>query len=143
MKDTSFPLRKAYETALSSITYNSEAVPCYYAELPFDQHPNYYIIFQPTSNTEDSTKQTHDTVSQMQVSIFTKKDLYNSGDACDTIAGSVLNAIMPTPGFNIEVDGFQVMNTKISSDIASEISMNAQVKFKDRTIIFSHLLYHK
>jgi len=143
MNEINRPLRKAYYAALSAITYGGDSVPVYYSELPANVHPDNYIIFRPVSNTDESTKQSADTSSSMQVTVFTKKDLNNAGNACDDICGSVLNAIMPTPGYNITVDDFQVIHTRLTSDLTQEVSMSAQLKYIDRIMVFTHLIYHK
>lgn len=143
MKDANKPLRKKYFALLSAITYNGEAVPVYYGEAPASSHPDNYIVFRPVAGNDESTKQTADTTNTMQVTVFTKKDLNNAGNACDDICGSVFSVIMPTPAFNIDLDGFQVISTRLASDNTQEISMSAQLKYIDRTLTFSHKIYHK
>ena len=95
MKDSNYPLRKSYYSALTGITYDSNTVPVYYLQAPDDIAASNYIVFGGVSNNDLSTKSSADTDSLMRVTIHTFKEKYNDGKEADFIAGSVLERIYP------------------------------------------------
>jgi hypothetical protein len=144
MKDVNYPLRKAYFAALTGITYSGTPVPVYYNELPIELQttpPAYYIIFSGVSSNDISTKATSDTQTSMSVSVFTKGDLTNGGIACDNIADQVYDAIYPNTQAVLAMTGFQMLSTRLASDNQSHFTID-QSKFVDRTIIFTHKIFH-
>jgi hypothetical protein len=143
MKDVNYPLRTAYKIALQGIVYDSDPVAIYAGEAPPNNEQKYYIVFGSITNNDISTKQTSDTQTQIRVTIFTRADGSNSGKAVDFIAGQVFEKVYDVPTFNLSVSGFQVIDTKLASDNTQEWENNAQLKLVDRTLVFSHNIFHK
>jgi hypothetical protein len=142
MKDINKQLRKAYYDALQGITYNSQPVPVHYNEIPTDDYPEFYIVFSGINSTDNSTKHSSDTSTNIQVGIYTQKDVSNTGDAADVIAEQVFANIYPNPDFRLTVAGAQVLNTQLVTDRTTEVSMSNQLKLVDRILVFSHRIYH-
>lgn len=142
MKDINYPLRKSTLNLLSGMVYNSIAVPVYYSELPSELNPPFYIVFGSISSNDTSTKTSSDTSTLIQVKIFTQKDTKNAGRAADDIAGMVFNRLYPAPYFKTSIPGFQVLKVRLVSDNTQEIQMSAQLKYIDRTLVFSYTVFH-
>lgn len=144
MIDVNIPLRKAYLTALSGITYNSIAVPVYYSYLPDGLTPDNYIIFGSVTNNAAGTFTTQDTFSTMRVTVFTTANKNNDGNAADVIAGEILTRLHATPSFNLSLpDGtpLQVTGTILESDTTQEWTMQAARIYIDRIMIFRHTIF--
>lgn len=143
MLEVNYPIRKAVFSALSGITYNAVSVPVYYPYAP-ENAPANYITFQPVSTSEDSTMNSIDTVTSFRVTIHSKNDNDNSGRAADTIAGSVLAALHPTPRFVLDLssDNLKMNSIRVSSDNTENYSILGQKMFIDRTIIFRMVVCH-
>lgn len=145
MKSVNYSLRKAYNTALSGITYNSVDVPVYYKKLPDYLTPDNYIIFDGVSNNDISTLHTSDTSTSIRVSIYTRNEKSNSGKACDDIAGIVLQRIYPNNQFvlDLSADGFQIISTKLGADNQNDWTTLSQLEYIDRFLVFTHNIYHR
>lgn len=143
MKDINFPLRKAYMTALAGITYNSVAVPVYYMQAPDDLNVDNYIVFGGVTNNDISTKGSADTNTLMRVTIHTKGNKYNSGQAADSIAGQVLQSVYPNSQATLDLDGLQMFSTELASDLTQDYSIKDSVAFIDRILMFRHKIYHR
>jgi len=144
MIDVNTPLRKAYKTALTGISYNSVAIPVYHSYLPDNLSPDNYIIFGNVVNNNASTLNSQDTSSSMRVTIYTTGNRNNSGDAADYIAGKVLERIYASPAFNIAIDGpFQITGTTLESDTTQDYGLSANKIYIDRILIFKHSILQK
>lgn len=143
MKDINASLQKSYYTALNGIVYNDAAVPIYYMTAPDDLVVDNYIIFGGVTNNDISTKGSSDTNTLMRVTIHTKSNKYNSGQAANNIAGQVFDRIYPNPQFVLSLDGFQMYSTELHSDLTQDYSIKNSVSFIDRILIFRHKIFHK
>lgn len=143
MKDVNAAIQKSYYTALTGITYNSVAVPVYYMTAPDDLNVDNYIVFGGVTNNDISTKGSSDTNTLMRVTIHTKSNKYNSGQAANSIAGQVFASIYPTSQSVLTLEGFQMYSTELHSDLTQDYSIQNSVSFIDRILIFRHKIYHR
>lgn len=146
MIDVNIPLRKAYFTALSGITYNSIAVPVYYSYLPDGLTPDNYILFGNVTNNNIGTTTTQDTSATMRVTAYTTGNKNNDGNAADDIGGQILQRIYLTPSFNIPLPvgtELQITGTTLESDTTQDYSLQSNKIYIDRIFIFRHLIYQK
>lgn len=146
MIDVNIPLRKAYFTALSGITYNSVAVPVYYSYLPDDIEPDNYILFGSVTNNNAGTITTQDTASTMRVTVHTKANKSNDGNAADVIGGEVLQRVLATPSFNLDLPvgtPLQITGTMLESDITQDWSLQTSKIYIDRIFIFRHTIFQQ
>lgn len=145
MRSVNYALRKAYNTALSGITYNSAEVPVYYKKLPDNLSPDNYIIFDGISNADISTLHTSDTSTSIRVSIYTRNEKSNNGKACDDIADIVMQRIYPTRQFvlNLSSDNFQMVSTKLTGDNQNDWTQQSQLEYVDRFLTFTHNIFHR
>ncbi len=143
MLSSNLTIRAAYNTLLSTITYNSVAVPVYWQQLPTDIAPGIYIIFGQIRNNDDSNKGASVTQTSVTVSIFTNSPQYNDGVAVDTVANEVLNRLYLNPQFKIPLSSsfFQVINTTLESDITNDFSQDQQNIYIDRIMVFNHTIF--
>jgi metal-dependent HD superfamily phosphatase/phosphodiesterase len=143
MKDINATLQKSYYTALNGIVYNDAAVSVYYMTAPDDLAVDNYIIFAGVTNNDISTKGSSDTNTLMRVTIHTKSNKYNSGQAANNIAGQVLSRIYPNSQSVLTLEGAQMFSTELASDNTQDYSIKNSVSFIDRILIFRHKIYHQ
>lgn len=143
MVDVNLALKKAYKTALWGISYNSVTVKCFLDQLPSTVAPGVYIIFRPVTDTDNSAKTASMHIALMSVSVYTNNQMYNDGIAIDTVANSVLQAIYPHPRYNITLTNtnLQVVATYKYSDRTNNFSVEKQLTYVDREIIFRHRIF--
>lgn len=145
MRDNNYPLQKAYTLRLTGITYLTFGVPAYYQELPNNIVLNYYILFGPVTNTDDSTINSSDSISSMRVTIHSFENEYNTGKALGSITNDVYSRIYPNSQFNLDLspDNLQMVNTRLASDLTQDYRQAGTRLYIDRIIIFRHKIYHK
>lgn len=142
MLNVNTALETAYFNALSNIIYSGNPVPVYKTQLPSTVAPGIYIIFRILNDGSDNTKTAfvHDVT--VEVSIYTNSMQYNSGDAVNVVAGSVMNAIYPTTRYNLSLSGgFNMTLTQKDSDRLDDYSVMNQVVYIDRRITFRHNIF--
>lgn len=145
MKDVNIPLGTKIYTALNgSITYNSVAVPVFYNYAPDTNTAANYITFQVVNGNDISTINSADTRVQVRVTIHTYSNNDNSGLAADTIAGSVLQILYPTPQSVLDLSAYsmQMASTRLASDNSLDFSIEANRTYIDRVLIFEHHIVH-
>lgn len=145
MRSVNYPLRKAYVAALAGITYNGENVEVFYQQAPDTVTDKNYIILNAISGNDVSTMHSSDTQNPISVGIYTQADKYNPGKAADDIADIVFQRIYPNKQFNLDLsaDNFQITSTRLARDNTNNWTMEGQKSYIDRTLIFSHTIFHK
>lgn len=143
MKDVNYPLRKAYFSALTGISYLGVAVPVYYMNLPDNLNPANYIIFGGVTNNDLSTKNSADTSTLMRVTTHTIKEKSNDGKAADYIAGEILQRIYPNSQavLDLSADGLQMFSTELVNDLTQDYSQRNAAVYVDRILLFRHKIY--
>lgn len=139
MIDVNYPLRKAYYSKLSTITYAGSSVPVYYKRLPDNLEPRYYIIMDGAANVDASTTNSRDTWTSMRVTVHTWEEKSNPGKAADLIAGEVLTKIYQRPS-TLAPTGLFVITTQLSDDRVMDVEVDNKV-FIDRVLTFRHNIY--
>ena len=139
MRSTSFAIRKATVSALTGITYDSVTVPVFYMEAPPSNTSKNYIIIEGLSSFDESTKSTSEVDTDLRLTIHTFSDNMNSGQAADSIASSILQAIYPNKQtrLNLSADSMQCSNCRLQSDNTQEYSIQGTRKYITRTITFA------
>lgn len=121
MKDIGASLRTIYGTLLSAITYGGSDVPFYDHE-PYVTTPSNYIFFQGYNFGNDNNDQHFVSEGTVTIQVVTKRNMKNDKSACDAIANSVLQALLPQPF----VDRFdadfqiQILSAEQPGDIHSQ-----------------------
>lgn len=143
MLSSNLAIRQAYNTLLSTITYNSVSVPVYWQQLPTDTAPGIYITFGQIRNNDTSNKSASVTQTSVTVSIFTNSPQYNDGVAVDTVANEVLNRLYLNPQFKIPLSSsfFHLIGTQLTSDQTNDWSQDQQNIYIDRILVFEHTVF--
>lgn len=144
MKSVNYALRKAYITGLNGLTVNGQAVPVYYLQAPESSTAANYIILTEVTNVDESTKNSSDTNTSMQLRIETWAEGGNAGKMADDIADAVYAIIYPNSQavLNLVADGFQMVSTKVTDDRVIDGEFGNR-DFVTRVITFRHYIYHK
>jgi hypothetical protein len=146
MRSSNIALRTKYTELLdSTITYAGVPVPAFFAFKPDDIEVKNYIIFGQINNNDTSTKDTSDTSTTIQVTIFTFDEKGNDGEAVDAIANEVLQIIYPDRHNRLDLStgNLQVTNTELSNDFTQDYGQQADRLYLDRTITFRHTIYQQ
>lgn len=143
MLDINRPLRKAYMALLDgNLSYNTVNVPVYNQFEQIGTNDDYYVLFTQQNNTDVSTKQSFDNSSSVQLTITTKQQLNNSGEAADLIGAQIKQLIYPSRNeFPLNVEGFQVHNTRMVNDFTRQGFDDGTYKVIQRILVFEHELY--
>lgn len=142
MLSSNLSIRKAYYAALSTIRYQGSPVPVYWGQLPTTISPGIYIIFSNIRNNDQSNKGASITQTSVTVSIYTNSLKYNDGVAVEAVANEVLNRIYNSPQFKLPLDTFfQIIQTRLTSDITNDFSQDRQNVYIDRILVFNHTVF--
>jgi hypothetical protein len=74
----------------------------------------------------------------MQVNIYTEREEYNDGNACDEIADEIFQIIYPNPQAKLSLSDTVMVSTELASDTPDAIRVNGIQAMVDRTLIFKH-----
>lgn len=138
MRDVKYDLRKAYITALASLTdIDGADVPVWYLECPETDTSNVFVIISPVDSVGNGTKSSHDLDTAMQVEVHNWNDYANSGANTDYVVGKILEAIMPAPGQNIPCDSY-IVHTRLTNDATQDMGSIGGRKYVRRVLRFEH-----
>jgi hypothetical protein len=142
MLSSNVSVRKAYYATLSTIQYEGVSVPVFWNQLPTTISPGIYIIFSNIRNNDQSNKGASVTQTSVTVSVYTNSLKYNDGTAVEFVANEVLNRIYKSPQFKLPLDTFfQVIQTRLTSDITNNFSQDRQNVYIDRILVFNHTIF--
>ncbi len=139
MKDFNQPLRKAiYELLNGQLSFETVEVPVFDGKVKKGQDSNYYVLIGNTSSVDNSTFNGWSRTMTAIVDIVTKTTDTVTTDIADTIAGQILEMIMPTPQSNglVQAD-FQYVNVNLSNDRYLELQLNPTTIMLRRLLTFS------
>ncbi len=139
MIDTNYSLRIAYMAALAGIN----GVPVFYNELPPNVSPQSYIVFRSITNNDASTRNSSDTNTNVTVEIHTWDDGLNNGLSADLIAREVMNRIYPNSQAVLDLDGAQMVWTRMVSDNTQSFSNQQNRTYIIRFITFKHNIFQR
>jgi len=125
------------------------AVRALLAPLGYDIYANYvpasasntYILLSDVASTDASTMHSADTDTTLQIGIFSKANIANSGAEIDQIAADTYAAIYPNSGAVIEVDGFQNTRIEMVNDTTQTLGLSSFMMI-NRFITFRFNLFH-
>lgn len=142
MLSSNVSVRKAYYATLSTIQYEGVPVPVFWNQLPTTISPGIYIIFSNIRNNDQSNKSASVTQTSVTVSVYTNSLKYNDGTAVEFVANEVLNRIYKSPQFKLPLDTFfQIIQTRLTSDITNNFSQDRQNVYIDRILVFNHTIF--
>ena len=137
MIDINYSLRIAYYNALNGIA----GIPVFYNALPPNVSPNQYIIFRSITNTDASTMGSNDINMSVTVEIQTFEDGLNSGLNADQAAREVFNRIYPNTNSVLDIDGAQMITTRLLNDVSPQPVNVGNRTYVSRFITFGHKIF--
>lgn len=136
MKDTGYPVRKAYSTLISGLGYT-----VYDFKAPDNASYPYVILGSQTSQSEN-TKTSFDNRVTINIDInYSFDDGFGSRKPLDLMVDAILTALITGPGeTSISITGFNIYSTKkiIDFDFDPLVS-DTQIIYR-RVITIEHLL---
>lgn len=139
MIDINISLRNAYKQALSGI----DGVPVYYMAVPSTVSPANYIVFRSISSNDASTFNSSDTNTSVTVEIHTWTDGSNSGLSADQVAREVFNRLYANPQFVLQLDGAQMVSTRMTNDVTQNFTNSGNRTYVSRYITFKHNIFQR
>lgn len=136
MKDTSYPIRKAYNALLTGLGYT-----CFDYKAT-DNATKPYIILSSQTSSSDNTKNSFGNIATINLDIVTSfQDGYGGRKGLDEMVNNILEAVLPSPDANvIQATGFNVYSTKKVIDYDIEpLPQETQTIYR-RIITFEHLI---
>ena len=80
----------------------------------------------------------------MRVEVNTFGNQQNSGNDCDSIAGLVLGALLPTTTSTLDLGvGLQNLSTELTDDRTEAFEMSDGRKYIRRLLTFNHKIFHQ
>lgn len=136
MKDTSYPIRKAYYALITGLGYT-----CFDFQATDNATKPYVILSSQTSQSEN-TKSSFDNRATINIDIVTSfDDGFGGRKALDLIVNAILEAVIPTPSTTgITVAGFNIYSTKKLIDFDLPPLQQSTQTFFRRIITFEHLI---
>lgn len=140
MIDVKQPLRKAYYDLLNGTLVNGgNPVPISDDVKKLSDSSTVYVILSNQSGTDSSTFQTFDSDETIVLDIVFKSGARVNKDVVDGIAGQIVSAVLPVPGYNglITDPGIQVNCVRKTDDRYLTLSLNSSNSVTRRLITFS------
>lgn len=138
MRDINYDLRKTYFSELSGITYEGNSVSVYYNRIPDNYSTDLVIVFSGIQNSDLSTKNSDDTDTTINVSVITDGIKYNSGAACDYIAGQVLERIVNK---KLDMGNNQMVTSTLNNDISQDFTIDGSIERVERILTIRHQIF--
>lgn len=88
-----------------------------------------HILISDVTDTDQSTMQTSDTEHTIQVAIYSKENIANSGAIVDQLADDVMQAIYPTPDATLDIDEAQSLGIALQGVAEQTIQLNSFIVY--------------
>lgn len=135
MQDINYQLRQSYYALLNGVA------PVHYNELPAGSSENAYILINSITSSGFNSWCNNMTNTTVQLIIVTKNYQNNSGALCDSLAGQVLDIILPDPRAKaVQITDGQVINTTLALDVPRTGLTDGVKKVVQRIISFQHMI---
>ena len=136
MKDTGYPVRKAYSTLIDGLGYT-----VFDSKAPDNASYPFVILGSQTSQSEN-TKTSFDNRVTINLDInYSFDDGFGSRKPLDLIVDAILTALISTPGeTSILITGFNIYSTKKIIDFDFDPNVNDEQTIYRRVITIEHLL---
>jgi site-specific recombinase len=114
VKDIGASIRSLYSSLLAGITYDGKAVP-FFTEEPYVTTPGAYMVLLSVDQDSENNDRRFVNNAIVTIDIVTKGNMKNDRSAVDSIANSVLNALLPDTYVDRDTTDFKVMIRSASS----------------------------
>jgi len=138
MKDINTAVLTAYYEVIDLLN-----IPIYEGEEPDDVKDPIYCVLSDLTNIEQSTDNSTDILSTVQISVHSWKYKYNNSKDLNTAVDSILQAIKPTSSSVLDLSsaGLQMMNLQLQTDRTDRYGELGGKIFISRILIFKQNIF--
>jgi hypothetical protein len=112
--------------------------------IPNDLLNDAYVMITVVSNVDNSTMNSADTITNVQVAIYTKSAIENNADVLNDTASKIFETIMPGyfPDNFSGLPGLAVLTTELTGDNSPAPLQAGADLYMNRFISFKHFINH-
>ena len=138
MRDVNSALLQAYYQVIDGLN-----IPVYEGEEPDDVKDKIYCVLSDAISIEQSTDNSTDIQTTLQVSVHSWEYKYNNSKNLNTTVGSILEAIKPTSTSVLDLSSFdlQMMNLSLQTDRTERFGEIGGKIFISRILIFKQDIF--
>ena len=138
MRDVNSALLQAYYQVIDGLN-----IPVYEGEEPDDVKDKIYCVLSDAISIEQSTDNSTDIQTTLQVSVHSWEYKYNNSKNLNTAVGSILEAIKPTSTSVLDLSSFdlQMMNLSLQTDRTERFGEIGGKIFISRILIFKQDIF--
>lgn len=136
MKDLSYPIRKAYYQAISSLGYG-----CYDSKAPNDAILP-FVILGVQNNVDESTKTSFNNRCTINLDLYASNtEQYSARKVLDNMVNTIMSSIMPAPyATSLSIQGFNIFGTKKVIDNDFDPIVTDEQTILRKIIVIEHLI---
>ena len=137
MRDVNSALLQAYYEVINGLS-----IPVYEGEEPDDVKSKIYCVISDVTNIENSTDNSSDTTSTIQITINSWEYKYNNSKNLNTAANQILEAIKPNSKsvLDLSLYGIQMLNLNLQTDRTERYGEVGGKIFISRILVFKQFL---
>jgi len=138
MKDVNSALLQAYYEVINGLN-----IPVYEGEEPDDVKDKIYCVISDVTNIENSTDNSSDTTSTIQITINSWEYKYNNSKNLNTVTNQILEAIKPNSKsvLDLSLYGLQMLNLNVQTDRTERYGEVGGKIFISRILVFKQFLF--
>lgn len=138
MRDVNSALLQAYYEVINGL-----AIPVYEGEEPDDVKDKIYCVISDVTNVENSTDNSSDTTSTIQITVNSWEYKYNNSKNLNTVSNQILEAIKPNSKsvLDLSIYGIQMLNLNVQTDRTERYGEVGGKIFISRILVFKQFLF--
>ena len=138
MRDVNSALLQAYYEVINGLS-----IPVYEGEEPDDVKDKIYSVISDVTNVENSTDNSSDTTSTIQITVNSWEYKYNNSKNLNTVSNQILSAIKPDSKsvLDLSLYGIQMLNLNVQTDRTERYGEVGGKIFISRILVFKQFLF--
>ena len=138
MRDVNSALLQAYYEVINGLS-----IPVYEGEEPDDVKDKIYCVISDVTNVENSTDNSSDTTSTIQITVNSWEYKYNNSKNLNTVSNQILQAIKPNSKsvLDLSIYGIQMLNLNVQTDRTERYGEVGGKIFISRILVFKQFLF--
>ena len=138
MRDVNSALLQAYYEVINGLS-----IPVYEGEEPDDVKDKIYCVISDVTNVENSTDNSSDTTSTIQITVNSWEYKYNNSKNLNTVSNQILSAIKPDSKsvLDLSIYGIQMLNLNVQTDRTERYGEVGGKIFISRILVFKQFLF--
>lgn len=138
MRDVNSALLQAYYEVINGLS-----IPVYEGEEPDDVKDKIYCVISDVTNVENSTDNSSDTTSTIQITVNSWEYKYNNSKNLNIVANQILQAIKPNSKsvLDLSIYGIQMLNLNVQTDRTERYGEVGGKIFISRILVFKQFLF--